>query len=107
MTTHSATHEHDSHKPLYLKIFVLLMVLLVVTVGAAWVPLPGSTNLIVAMAIAVIKAALILMFFMHFRDSDHLTWLVGSATLVWFGILIALTFNDYWSRGWFHGMPGK
>ena len=51
----------------------------------------GQLNLIVALGIAVIKAALILLFFMHFRDSDHLTWLVGAATVVWFVILIVLT----------------
>ena len=54
-----------------------LMVLLVLTVGAAELPL-GLFNMLVALGIAVIKAALIVMFFMHFRDSDHLTWLVGA-----------------------------
>ena len=58
------------------------------------------------MAIALIKAALILLYFMHFRDSERLTWLVGAATVVWFGIMVALTYNDYWSRDWLR-MPGK
>jgi cytochrome c oxidase subunit 4 len=106
MTTHTANNGHQTHRPLYLKIFAVLMVLLAVTVGAAKVPLPGSSNLIVALTIAVIKGALIVMYFMHFKDSDHLTWLIGSATLVWFGIMIALTYNDYWSRDWTH-MLGK
>ena len=104
MTTHTA---HHSHRRVYYIIFALLMVLLVLTVVAAKMPLPGSANLLVAMGIAVFKAALIVLFFMHFRDSDHLTWLVGGSTLVWFCILIALTYNDYWSRGWLSSMPGK
>jgi len=104
MTTHTA---HDTHRPLYYKVFAALMVLLILTVVAAKIPLPGSSNLLVAMAIAVVKAALIILFFMHFRDSDHLTWLVGGATLVWFCILIALTYNDYWSRDWITSIPGK
>ena len=66
----------------------------------------GALNLPVALGIAVIKAALILLFFMHFRDSDHLTWLVGGATVVWFGILIILTLNDYNTRDLLH-IPGK
>ena len=103
MKTHAV---HHSHRPLYLRIFLGLMVLLVLTVLAAWVPLPGSGNIAAAMTIAVVKAGLILMFFMHFRDSGRLTWLVGGATVVWFLILIALTLNDYNSRGWIH-MPGK
>ena len=92
-------HAHHSHRPLYFKIFGALMVLLVMTLFAAMVPL-GDFNLIVAMTIAVAKAALIILFFMHFKDSDTLTWLVGGGTLVWFGIMITLTLTDYLSRDW-------
>ena len=114
MTTHShgiAEHHahgvggHHSHRSLYIKVFIALMVLLVLTVVAAKMNLEGL-NLTVALAIAIVKAVLILLFFMHFRDSDKLTWLVGAATIVWFGILIVLTLNDYQSRDW-TGMPGK
>lgn len=103
MTTHTA---HHSHQPLYLKIFAALMVLLVLTVVAAFIPL-GQMNIIVALGIAFLKAALILLFFMHFRDSDHLTWIVGAATVAWFLILIFLTLNDYNSRDMITSMPGK
>jgi cytochrome c oxidase subunit 4 len=115
-TTHaSPAHEasvhddaaHHTHRPLYLKIFAALMVLLVLTVVAAKFQIPGSGNVIVALTIAVIKAALIVMFFMHFRDSDHVTWLVGASTIAWFMILIILTFQDYMSRDWITSMPGK
>lgn len=93
-------HVHHSHRAVYLKIFAALMVLLILTLGAALVPLPGALNLIVAMTIAVAKAALIILFFMHFKDSDTLTWIVGGGTLVWFGIMIVLTMTDYMSRDW-------
>jgi cytochrome c oxidase subunit 4 len=108
MTTDSASAhtEHHSHRPLYLKIFAALMVLLVLTVGAAFLPL-GQLNVIVALGIAIIKAALIVLFFMHFKDSDHLTWIVGVATVAWFLILIFLTLNDYASRDLISSMPGK
>jgi len=112
MTTHTDTADahahngHETHRPLYLKIFAALMVLLVLTVGAAFIPL-GQMNIVVALAIAIIKSALILLFFMHFRDSDHLTWLVGAATVAFFLILIFLTFQDYVSRDWITSMPGK
>ncbi len=109
-TTHDKAAHHDetghhSHRVLYFKIFAALMVLLVLTVGAAEINM-GELNLIAALAIAVIKAVLILLFFMHFRDSDHLTWLVGGATVIWFMVMILLTFNDYQSRDWLQ-MPGK
>jgi cytochrome c oxidase subunit IV len=104
---HHAAVGHHSHRPLYLKIFAALMVLLVLTVVAAKFQIPGSGNIIVALAIAIIKAVLILLFFMHFRDSDHLTWLVGAATVAWFLILIAMTLQDYLSRDMITSMPGK
>lgn len=103
---HSSAHAHHSHRSLYLKIFTALMVLLVATVGAAFLPL-GQMNIVVALGIAFLKAALILLFFMHFRDSDHLTWLIGAATVTWFLILIFLTLNDYNSRDMIPSMPGK
>jgi cytochrome c oxidase subunit IV len=106
-TAHHAAVGHHSHRPLYLKIFAALMVLLVLTVVAAKFQIPGSGNIIVALVIAIIKAALIVMFFMHFRDSDHLTWLVGAATVAFFLILIFMTFQDYVSRDWITTMPGK
>lgn len=98
-------HAHHSHRSTYIKIFAALMVLLVLTVIAAKMPL-GYANLPVALAIAAAKAVLIVLFFMHFKDSDTLTWIVGSGTLVWFGILIVLTMTDYLSRDLIH-MPGK
>ncbi len=110
MTKPTAHHPeiggHHSHRPLYFKIFAALMVLLFLTVGAAELNL-GELNLIAALGIAVVKAALILLFFMHFRDSDHLTWIVGLATVAWFLILILFTLNDYNSRGLITSMPGK
>ena len=102
---HGGHVAHHSHRPLYLRIFAALMVLLFLTVGAAFLPL-GGANLPVALAIAALKSALILLFFMHFRDSDHLTWMVGGATVVWFCILIVLTLNDYTSRDMLN-IPGK
>ena len=45
-------------------IFVLLLVLLLATVGAAYLPL-GPLHFPIAMTIAAIKAVLIVLFFMH------------------------------------------
>src|ERR1700722_19407146 len=104
MTTHTA---HHTHRPLYLKIFAALMVLLVLTVVAAFIPFPGQGNIAIALTIAIVKGALIVMFFMHFKDSEHLIWLVGAATVAWFLILIFMTLNDYASRDLITSMPGK
>ena len=86
-------------------IFVLLLILLLVTVGAAYVPL-GPLHFPVAMTIAAIKAVLIVLFFMHALHSHRLTFVICVASLLWLGIMIALILGDYHSRGWLH-IPGK
>ena len=86
-------------------IFVLLLLLLLATVGAAYVPM-GPLNFPLAMAIAAIKAVLIVLFFMHALHSHRLTLVICVASLLWLAIMIALTLSDYHSRGWLD-IPGK
>jgi len=82
----------------YTIIFVLLMVLLAATVGAAFIDL-GRLNLAAAMAIAVIKAVLIIMFFMHVKYASRLTWVFAAAGFFWLAIMLIFTMTDYASRG--------
>jgi cytochrome c oxidase subunit IV len=86
-------------------IFALLLLLLLATVGAAYVPL-GPLNFPLAMAIATTKAVLIVLFFMHALYSHRLTLVISIASLLWLAIMIALTLSDYHSRGWLD-IPGK
>ena len=90
----------------YVFVFVSLLVLTALTTGAAFVDL-GPVNNLVAMGIAVLKATLVVLFFMHVRYSSRLTSLVVTAGLFWLVILIALTLTDYWTRVWMLGVPGK
>jgi|SRR4051794_29238778 len=82
-----------------LQVFVALLVLLFATVGAAYLPM-GHFHLAVALTIAVAKAVLIGLFFMHLYYSHRLTWIVSVASLLWLSILVALTLSDYLARGW-------
>lgn len=82
-----------------LMVFAALLVLLFATVGAAYLPL-GHLHLAVALTIAVAKAVLIGLIFMHVYYSHRLTWIVSIASLLWLGILLALTLSDYLARAW-------
>ena len=53
-----------------------------------------------ALGIAVVKAVLVLLFFMHLLHSTRLTWVVIGASLFWLGILMVLTLSDYLTRRW-------
>lgn len=87
-------------------VFIALLVLLFATVGAAYLPL-GDLQLPVALAIAVAKAVLIVLFFMHLLYSHRLTMVVCIASFLWLGIMLALTLSDYLSRGRWLNIPGK
>jgi cytochrome c oxidase subunit 4 len=82
----------------YLIVYFLLMMLLLATIAASHIPTHGF-NLVIALTIAIIKAVLVVLFFMHLKGSRGLVWVVAVASLLWLGILLALTMNDYVSRG--------
>ena len=89
----------------YLAVFAALMALTAVTTAAAFHDL-GPLNNVVALGIATLKAALVVLFFMHVRYGTRLTPLVITAGLFWLLILIALSLTDYLTRGWL-GVPGR
>ena len=89
----------------YLLVFASLLVLTATTVAAAFVDL-GALNNVVAMAIAALKAVLVVLFFMHVRYPTRLTGLVIGSGLFALAIMIGLTLIDYATRGWL-GVSGK
>jgi cytochrome c oxidase subunit 4 len=86
-------------------IFVILLVLLFATVGAAYLPL-GALHVPIAMTIATAKAVLIVLFFMHLLHSHRFMMIVLVASFFWLAIMVALTLNDYLTRGVLH-IDGK
>src|SRR5213596_1057569 len=92
--------EHIVSIKVYVMIFLALMVGTTLTVLAGQQDFPGPLNVIIALTIAVIKATLVVLYFMHVRYSSRLIWVVFASALFWLGILFALTFSDYWTRGW-------
>ena len=83
----------------YYTIFAILMFCTYLTVQIAFFDL-GVLNTIAALGIAVFKATLVALFFMHLKYSPRLTWAVVLGSIFWFGILIALTMSDYLTRAW-------
>ena len=97
--------EHVVSPRVYVAVFVALMVLTAATVFAATVDL-GTWNTPVALVIAVTKAALVVLFFMHVRYSSRLVGLAIGASLLWLLLLMAGVAADFVSRGWV-GTPGS
>lgn len=82
----------------YYATFFLLLVLLVATVLASRVDL-GRLNVVVALAIACVKAALIAFTFMHLRHAHQVTRVWAVLGVLGLGLLIVLTYADTLTRG--------
>jgi cytochrome c oxidase subunit 4 len=83
----------------YYAIFAVLIACTYLTWQVAYFDL-GPMNTIAALAIAVFKAVIVVLFFMHVKYSTRLTWLVVVGGVFWLGILLALLFSDYLTRPW-------
>lgn len=78
---------------------IALLALLALTWAIAYVDL-GPFNLIVALAVAIAKAIIIALFFMHIKGSSRLLHFAAVAGVIWLLFLISLTLGDYATRGW-------
>ena len=91
----------------YVIVLVALMLLTILTVGLSFVPSTGLMRILAGQAIAVVKASLVALFFMHALHSAAQTRAVIVVTIFWLvAIFLALTFSDYLTRGLIPNMPG-
>jgi cytochrome c oxidase subunit 4 len=91
--------EHIVPTRVYYTIFGILMLCTYLTVQIAYFDL-GAFNIVAALVIAVFKATLVVLFFMHVKYSTRLTWAVVMGSVFWLAILLVLTFSDYLTRSW-------
>ena len=92
--------ETATHPPkIYWRTCVALMLLLALTWSIGYIDL-GMFNVIIALAIAIIKALLVALFFMHIKGSSRLLRLAATVGVIWLLIMLSLTLSDYFTRGW-------
>jgi cytochrome c oxidase subunit IV len=100
--------DHGHHGPPlahYFAVFVALLVGTALTIWVAYVDL-GAWNTPVALAIAITKASLVILIFMHVKYGSRLVMvMIGSALFMLFHMLVG-TVADYLSRGYL-GTPGS
>ncbi len=97
---------HRSHMPVYLGVWLALLVLTVVTYAVAKVHLPGAWAVTVALVIASAKGALVALFFMHLWDQRGANRLVFVTSLVFVALLIGLVIADNATRFPLANPPG-
>ena len=84
---------------IYLLVGSTLLVLTGVTVWASYQEW-GNFNAVAALGIAVVKAMIVVLFFMHVKYSSKLTKLTVFCGLFTFLALVGMTLADYASRAW-------
>lgn len=89
---------HVVPKTTYYQVAFWLAVLMVLTVGASRLDL-GDWNVPIALAIAGLKALLIVMFFMHARYGSPLLKLFAAGGFLWLLIMFAFIASDVLTRG--------
>jgi cytochrome c oxidase subunit IV len=104
MSEHAEPHGaeaglHIVSPRVYVAVGLSLLVLTGATCAISYIDL-GVFNAVVALAIAVLKASLVVLFFMHMKYSSKLIKLTAFSGLFVFLGLISMTMADYISRAW-------
>ena len=90
----SPAHHGKDMVHTYLVVFGVLVVLTLLTVGTAYLELPHSVAIVVAIVIALAKAALITAFFMHMKGESPLINVSLGVALALVLMLVLLVMPD-------------
>ena len=94
MDDHHAEEVHLVPYRTYVNVWLGLVVLTVITVGASMLNL-GHLAVFTAVLIAAVKCTLVLMYFMHLRYENKVFTIMLLATIFTYAIFVILTFADY------------
>ncbi len=90
-------HVHVSSTAMFSNVLFALLVLTVITVGASRVDF-GAANMLIAMAIASVKASLVIAFFMHALWDTAINKIVFLSSFLFLSLLFVFTLADLATR---------
>lgn len=94
----AAVHAHIAPVKFYVAVFAALVAFTLLTVGLSYIHL-GPANLAIAIIVASMKAALVVVFFMHLNHDNRFNSVLMVGSLMFIGIFFAYTMNDTLERG--------
>ena len=98
MSTHTEHAENPKTETLkYVATLFVLLILTGITVGASYINF-GSGNVVIALAIATIKATIVGLIFMHLLHDKPVNAIIAVAGFVFLGIFLMFDFIDVDSR---------
>jgi len=97
MSSHNASHSHHGGPKLYTANLFALLFLTIITVAAASFNF-GSANVVIALAIATVKATLVGLIFMHLLWDKPVNAIIAIAGFLFLGIFLMFDFLDVGTR---------
>ena len=103
-TTSDSAHANDAHQhstKSYFVVWIILLACTVLTVLTGRTDLSHlfpSANIVLALTIAVIKASLVVWYFMHMREAAGTNRIVFVTSFVFLLVMIFGVFGDLWTR---------
>ena len=89
------THETAVHVKGYLAVFGALLALTTVTVGFSYLHLAPTLAIPIGIAIALAKAALVVMFFMHLKgERPMVMWPLGLTVFLFVSLFVAVLLSE-------------
>ena len=88
MDAHAGHDDFRSHVKIYYMIFGALMVLTGITVGVSYLHLATPMAITVALIVAIIKASLVALFFMHLSNERKVIYWALALTVIFFIFLM-------------------
>lgn len=98
MSSHDDADSIKKQTAAYIKVFVALMVLTVVTVAVAYIHMPVAMAVGVALVIALFKGTLVAGVFMHLFDERKMIYWVLALTVLFFFVLLVYPTLSEWDQ---------
>jgi cytochrome c oxidase subunit 4 len=97
MSTHAHLEKHTTSYRTYVLVWLALTIFTVITIAVSYINF-GVLNIVIALAIASFKAALVALFFMHLKYEDKVTWIFALYPIALLALLIGLNISDIFYR---------
>jgi len=99
MSSHAHAANPSKEARTYFGILAILVVLTFITVGASYIKFEwGMINVLIALAIATVKASLVALFFMHLLHDKPINALIFLISAFMLGLFLVLCYIDYEAR---------
>jgi cytochrome c oxidase subunit 4 len=96
---HAHAHDHSKDAKIYTAVLVALLILTVITVSASKIQFgSGMVNVVVALAIATVKATLVSLFFMHLLHDKPVNAIILVTSFMFLGIFLGSCYTDITTR---------